>query len=103
MKDLFGDINKELFRWSDVASCHGLHHNYFFDFYESNRNIAKNIDELCSNCPVRKECYLSGKKHKETGVWGGFYLINGDVDAHRNSHKNKTVWDRLDEHLYQTD
>lgn len=97
MQDFFSDVNQELFEWSDVASCRGLHHNYFFDLYESNRIIAKNIDELCVNCPVRQECFQSGSGRKETGVWGGFYLVNGEIDTHRNSHKNKFVWDKLND------
>lgn len=44
---------------------------------------------MCAKCPVLKECYEFGVKNKLFGVYGGFYLSNGQVDRKRNEHKDK--------------
>lgn len=31
----------------------------------------------CVECPVRRQCLLSGKQTRSWGVWGGFYLYAG--------------------------
>jgi hypothetical protein len=75
--------------------------NLFFDRYESDINIAKNIDEACLSCPVIKICHDEGIANDEYGVWGGVYLASGAVDKARNAHKTKEVWKRIKEkHVY---
>ena len=44
--------------------------NFFYDKYEADPNIAKNVDEACMSCPVIKMCYDSGIENDEYGVWG---------------------------------
>lgn len=82
-------VDPDNFRWHDLASCQRFSFNLFFEDYESNKTIANQIDDLCSHCPVQKECFNTGIAGKETGVWGGFYLINGEVDKSKNSHKSQ--------------
>jgi hypothetical protein len=67
----------------------------FFDTYEVNENIAKNVDECCLSCPVAKICYESGVDNNEYGVWGGVYLSFGSPDTMKNSHKTKETWTRI--------
>jgi hypothetical protein len=75
--------------------------NLFFDKYESDINIAKNIDEACLSCPVIKICYDNGIESSDYGVWGGVFLTSGSVDKSRNAHKTKDVWKRIKEkHVY---
>ena len=49
MSNILNDlgIDPEDFGWMDVAVCQGMDHNLFYDTYENDINIAKNIDEMC--------------------------------------------------------
>jgi hypothetical protein len=94
-------IEKDNVKWWDLALCHGMDTDLFFDKYESDINIAKSIDEACLSCPVIKLCYDSGVENSDYGVWGGVYLASGDTDKSRNAHKTKDVWKRIKEqHVY---
>lgn len=90
MSDFLKELNldPENLRWHDLASCQRLPFNLFFDSYESNKTIAEQVDKICLNCPVQKECYEEGTSNQEIGVWGGFYLIKGQPDKVKNSHKS---------------
>lgn len=85
-------VDEEDFEWKDIAICRGMDTNLFFDLYESDINIAKNIDEMCANCPVSKICYETGTSSNEYGVWGGIYLNSGSIDKARNVHKTQEAW-----------
>lgn len=81
--------------WQHLAICSGLDTNLFFDSYETDINIAKNIDEMCLSCPVAKICYDHGVENSEDGVWGGIYLSSGSIDKSKNIHKTPEVWKRI--------
>lgn len=81
--------------WWDIAACKGIDTNLFYDTYENDINIAKNIDEACLSCPVLKICYQTGLENNEYGVWGGVYLNSGQIDKSKNLHKTKEIWKRL--------
>lgn len=81
--------------WFHLAACSGMDTNLFFDKYESDINIAKNIDQACLSCPVRKLCYQAGVENKEDGVWGGIYLNSGSIDKSKNLHKTPEIWKKL--------
>ena len=93
-------IDPDNLKWQDLASCKKLNTNLFFDEYESSTVIAKQIDSICLSCPVIKECYEFGLNKKETGVFGGFYLINGQVDRKRNEHKTEEIASELAGRIY---
>lgn len=84
-------IDPNTFEWQQLASCRGLDTNIFFEGYESDSIIANEIDKMCSGCPVLKECYEYGSSNKLFGVFGAFYLSNGQVDKKRNEHKSKDL------------
>jgi hypothetical protein len=88
-------VDKDDFQWFHLALCNGMDTNLFYDKYEADVNIAKNIDEACIGCPVIKMCYESGIENNEHGIWGGVYLNSGSVDKTRNTHKTKEVWKKL--------
>jgi len=88
-------VDKDDFQWFHLALCNGMDTNLFYDKYEADVNIAKNIDEACMGCPVIKMCYESGTENNEHGIWGGVYLNSGSVDKTRNTHKTKEVGKRL--------
>ena len=88
-------IDKDEFDWFDLAICRGMDTNLFFDRYETDTNIAKNIDEACISCPVAKICYQTGVENDEYGVWGGVYLRSGSIDKSKNLHKTQDLWKRL--------
>jgi len=100
---LIDQINLEDFNWKNLALCREAETNFFFENYENNKNVARQIDSMCLACPVQKECYERGVSNKETGVWGGFYLINGVVDKNKNSHKTREVVDIMLEKIFHED
>ena len=88
-------VDEEDFEWYHLALCDGMDTNLFYDKYENDINIAKNIDEACIGCPVIKMCFDSGSNNNEYGVWGGVYLNSGEIDKSKNLHKTKEIWSRL--------
>lgn len=97
MSNILNDlgIDKDDFEWFHLAACSGVDTNLFYEKYEADVNIAKNIDEMCLSCPVIKMCHQSGMANDEYGVWGGVYLNAGVVDKTRNMHKDQEIWKRL--------
>lgn len=83
-------IGKE--EWRDDALCEGYDTNLFFDKYEENEKLRSAIDNLCSTCPVARQCFATGISNKEWGVWGGVYLETGKISKEFNSHKDKVAW-----------
>ena len=100
MSNILNDlgIDKQEFEWFDLAICRGMDTNLFFEKYETDVNIAKNIDEACLSCPVSKMCYDSGVENNEYGVWGGVYLNAGSVANSKNTHKTPEIWKRIKKH-----
>lgn len=92
--DDFG-VDYESIRWWHIAACQGMDTELFFDKYENDINIAKNIDEACLSCPVISMCYQQGVENNEYGIWGGVYLNAGSIDKSRNIHKSPDTWKRL--------
>ena len=88
-------IDEEDFDWYYLAVCRGMDTNLFYDKYEADPNIARNIDEMCFSCPVMEMCYKSAVEKDEYGVWGGVYLTSGSIDKSKNLHKTPEVWKRL--------
>lgn len=79
-------------KWKDNARCITFDTNLFFEQYEEDVELRKHIDELCSMCEVRKNCFAVGISNKEWGVWGGVYIENGDISKEFNRHKSKDDW-----------
>ena len=44
--------------WKQDAACLGYDTNFFFDKYEEDESFRPAIDEICSGCPVAKQCLL---------------------------------------------
>lgn len=97
------DTNEDL-QWQSLALCqnivgtrkpNGDADDPMFDNYEASTDNARAVDEMCSRCPVRKNCIITGIEDKEQGVWGGFYLVNGKPDKNRNAHKTPEQWAEL--------
>jgi hypothetical protein len=99
-------------QWEDLAKCRGTAVRYtdehgvskvfdpVFDSYEEDEPpypVRKSTDEMCLSCPVQRQCFETGKSGRETGVYGGVYLVNGKTDRTRNEHKTRDVWDRVRE------
>ncbi len=79
-------------KWKDQASCLEYDTNLFFEKYEDNPDLRPNVDTLCKQCPVMKQCFAVGVSGKEWGVWGGIYIENGDISRDINRHKTKKDW-----------
>lgn len=103
MSDILNNlgIDPEDFDWHSLSVCRGMDVNLFYEKYENDIEVAKNIDEACLSCPVSKFCYKSGVDNNEYGVWGGVYLNAGSIDKARNAHKTQETWKRLKKkHVY---
>lgn len=94
-------IDPSNFEWQQLAACQGLDTNLFFEGYESDRILAGEIDVMCAKCPVLKECYEFGMKNKLSGVYGAFYLSNGQIDRKRNEHKTREFVSELAGKIYE--
>lgn len=80
--------------WKKDASCKSFDTELFFDDYENDETfeLRKDVDELCSNCPVVRQCFAVGVSQKGWGVWGGVYLENGKISREFNKHRSKQDW-----------
>jgi hypothetical protein len=92
--DEFG-LDPEDFEWQDLALCANMPVSFFYDLYESDREVAKATDQVCLRCPVIRECFFAGA-NGEHGVWGGFYWNgSGEADTNKNSHKTEEVKEEI--------
>ncbi len=78
--------------WKDEAICKGDDVELFFEKYEEDVEVRKEIDSLCSICPVARTCFATGISQKAYGVWGGIYLEKGKISREYNKHKTKEDW-----------
>jgi hypothetical protein len=85
--------------WKDEALCKGDDVNLFFDTYEENIDVRKEVDSLCSICPMARICFAVGVSQKAYGVWGGVYLDRGKVSREFNKHKTKQDWTETWQHI----
>lgn len=89
-------LDSDSLEWHQISLCRGMELSWFYDYYESDPEIAKQVDEVCLACPVIKECGMAGAGG-ESGVWGAIYWSNGKMDKAKNSHKSEEVWARIRE------
>ena len=94
MSDLIREmgLEEDRLKWYHLAACKNMDVNWFYDSYETDSELAKQIDQMCLSCPVVKFCYEEGVKNKERGVWGGVYLNLGRVDHDYSKHKTTEDW-----------
>lgn len=78
--------------WKDESACLDTDTNLYFDLYEENISLRREIDSTCISCPVANKCFAVGVSGKEWGVWGGIYLEGGEISKEFNSHKTKEDW-----------
>ena len=78
--------------WKNRAKCKDWDVNLFFDKYEEDTELRRDVDEFCSTCPVMRECFAVGVSTKQVGVWGGVYLYKGKISREFNRHKTKDDW-----------
>jgi hypothetical protein len=92
-------IDPEDFTWEQLAGCVEMPVNWFYDDYENDSVIARNVESVCRNCPVIRPCAEAAMDNKEEGLWGGIYWNNGKVDKVRNRHKTPEDWAELEERI----
>jgi hypothetical protein len=88
-------IDEKDLKWYHLAACNNMSINWFYDDYEVDKELAKQVDQICMHCPVIKQCYAEGVKDKEKGVRGGVYMDLGRPDKQHNDHKDAETWKRL--------
>jgi Transcription factor WhiB len=82
-------------RWEQLATCKDYDTYDFFEGYETDKVVSKNVDEMCLSCPVVQQCFQFGRETKSYGVFGGVYLENGRPSRTMNSHKTDLHWKKL--------
>ena len=82
-------------KWYHLSACRNMSINWFYDDYESDKELAKQIDQVCLHCPVIQQCHKQGVLGKEKGVWGGVYMDLGRTDKQNNTHKEPEIWKQL--------
>ena len=94
-------LDPDTFTWHDLALCNGIDDaDLFFEKYESDKNVARQVDDMCLHCPVMKQCAQTGMEEKQQGVWGSVYWNGaGEPDANRNEHKTPEVWAMVRERM----
>src|SRR6187431_1381259 len=87
-------IDPEEFTWQNLGLCVGTDKpTHFYEDYESDVEVALQVDQMCLSCPVMAACAKAGMENGETGVWGGIYWNgSGKPDKARNAHKTDAVW-----------
>jgi hypothetical protein len=91
----FDGIDYEDIKWYHLSACRNMPINWFYDDYESDKELAKQVDQICLHCPVIKQCYAEGVTNKEKGVRGGIYMDLGRSDKQHNLHKEQEIWKQL--------
>jgi hypothetical protein len=79
-------------KWKEDALCIDFDTNLFFDKYEDDQNLRPAIENICNDCPVKRQCFAVGVSQKEWGFWGGIYLENGKISRENSKHKTKQDW-----------
>jgi hypothetical protein len=92
-------IDPEDFTWEQLAACNNMEVEWFYDRYENDNVHARNLDQVCYNCPVIRACAEQALDAKEEGLWGGVYWNNGKVDKVRNKHKTPEEWAMIEEKI----
>lgn len=83
-------------KWAETATCLGEQYELFFEWYEQESQVADHVDkDYCMKCPVQRECLALGVARRETGVWGGIYLEDGEISDDHNAHKTEDDWGNL--------
>jgi hypothetical protein len=81
--------------WIVKAKCRSMDRELFFDKYEEDPDLAKVVDNICLTCPVISDCFNHGTTNEEWGVWGGVYLVDGEISPSKNFHKTEDVWTEI--------
>ena len=88
-------LDEQDLKWYHLAACKNMPINWFYDDYEIDKELAKQVDQICMHCPVIKQCHAEGIENKEKGVRGGVYMDLGRPDKQHNSHKDPEIWKQL--------
>lgn len=98
-------VDRSEFSWKDIGACRNMNptspdDDWFFDMYETNKDVAKTVDQICMSCPVQQICGNHARNNKLEGVWGGVYWTpSGKPDAARNNHKTADDWKAIEKEL----
>lgn len=93
-------IDPDDFVWQDLALCaNDANPTHFYEDYETDDEVARQVDQMCLSCPVMEACAKQGMQG-EHGVWGGIYWNGaGKPDKARNAHKTEEVWNEIRDRL----
>lgn len=93
-------LDPDDFSWRDLGTCSRIkiespEDDLFFDRYENDTEMAKQVDQMCLHCPAMKQCFFAGSDGQQ-GVWGGVYWNgSGKPDKNKNAHKTEEDWEAI--------
>lgn len=85
--------------WKQEGACYGDPLEWYFEAYETNQEIAKQSDDKCFGCDMRRRCLEEAIKQDATGLWGGVYLVLGKYNKQKNKHKSDYIAKKLVEEV----
>ena len=88
-------LDEQDVKWYHFAACKNMPINWFYDDYENDKELAKQVDQICLHCPVFKQCHSDGIEFKEKGVRAAVYMDLGRPDKQHNSHKTPEIWKQI--------
>lgn len=76
--DQFG-LDEENFIWQDLAMCHNIPTDVFFDYADERPAVDRAAKDICSYCPVQQVCLENKMREKAHGIHGGKRLQGGRI------------------------
>ena len=73
------NLDEENFIWQDMAMCHNIPTDAFFDHSESDSRVEDAVKAVCGYCPVREMCLQTAQDQKAQGIHGGERLLRGKI------------------------
>ncbi len=70
--------------WKQFANCKGKPIGMFFDDYEDSVEVQIEVNRLCSNCVVRRECLEFAEANGLQGAFGRKLFPGQKIKRKRN-------------------
>lgn len=72
-------LDEENFIWQDMAMCHGIPTDAFFDDADAKSSIEWAVKGVCEYCPVKRLCQDTVAEQKGQGIHGGERFFRGKI------------------------
>jgi len=86
MPSTIRSVQIEQLDWQRDSECQWYDPALFDAFSRASKKAWHRVfraAQICDRCSVRTECMEFGMDEQMTGVWGGFYMVEGQVTMPR--------------------